>query len=42
MSTTVYYPTDLTDEQWTLLHALVPERKWRPGGQQFPVAPKGP
>jgi putative transposase len=36
MSTTVYYPTDLTDEQWTLLHALVPERKWRPGGPGRP------
>jgi len=31
MSTTPYYPTDLTEAQWTLLLALLPARKWRPG-----------
>jgi hypothetical protein len=32
MSTTRYYPTDLTEAQWTLLLALLPARKWRVGG----------
>jgi putative transposase len=36
MSATVYYPTDLTAEQWTLLGALLPERKGRPGGPGRP------
>jgi putative transposase len=36
MSATVYYPTDLTDEQWALLRALLPERKWQPGGPGRP------
>jgi putative transposase len=36
MSTTPYYPTDLTEAQWTLLVALLPERKWRPGGPGRP------
>lgn len=31
MSTTPYYPTDLTEAQWTLLFTLLPVRKWRPG-----------
>jgi putative transposase len=36
MSTTPYYPTDLTEEQWQLLLALLPARKWRPGGPGRP------
>jgi len=36
MSTTRYYPTDLTEEQWELLLALLPARKWRPGGPRRP------
>jgi putative transposase len=36
MSTTRYYPTDLTEEQWALLLALLPARKWRPGGPGRP------
>jgi putative transposase len=36
MSTTRYYPTDLTEEQWALLRALLPARKWRPGGPGRP------
>jgi putative transposase len=36
MSTTQYYPTDLTEAQWILLLALLPERKWRPGGPGRP------
>jgi putative transposase len=36
MSTTQYYPTDLTEGQWQLLRALLPERKWRPGGPGRP------
>lgn len=37
MSTTVYYPTDLTDEPWTLLQAPWPARKGRPGGPGRPL-----
>src|SRR5215471_16507504 len=36
MSTTPYYPTDLTEAQRTLLWALLPARKWRPGGPGRP------
>jgi putative transposase len=36
MSTTRYYPTDLTEEQWQLLLTLLPARKWRPGGPGRP------
>jgi transposase len=36
MSTTPYYPTDLTAAQWTLLLALLPARQWRPGGPGRP------
>jgi putative transposase len=36
MSTTRYYPTDLTEEQWGLLRTLLPARKWRPGGPGRP------
>lgn len=35
-STTPYYPTDLTEAQWTLLLTLLPARKWRPGGPGRP------
>jgi putative transposase len=36
MSTVYDYPTDLTDDQWELLHPLLPERTWRPGGPGRP------
>lgn len=36
MSTTRYYPTDLTEGQWQLLLPLLPARKWRPGGPGRP------
>jgi transposase len=36
MSTTQYYPTDLTEAQGTLLGALLPPRQWRPGGPGRP------
>lgn len=36
MSTTRYYPTDLTEEQWVLLVSLLPGRRWRPGGPGRP------
>ena len=36
MSTRRYYPTDLTEGQWQLLLALLPARKWRPGGPGRP------
>ena len=36
MSTMQYYPTDLTEAQWTLLLALLPARKWHPGGPGRP------
>jgi transposase len=36
MSTTQYYPTDLTEARWTLLLTLLPERKWHPGGPGRP------
>jgi transposase len=29
-------PTDVTDDQWELLHPLLPERTWRPGGPGRP------
>src|SRR4029450_10551898 len=31
-----YYPTDLTEAQWTLLLGLLPARKWGPGGPGRP------
>lgn len=36
MSTTRYYPTDLTEAQWTRLQTLLPAGKWRPGGPGRP------
>jgi putative transposase len=36
MSTMRYYPTDLTEGQWQLLLALLPARKWQPGGPGRP------
>jgi putative transposase len=36
MSTDYAYPTDVTDDQWELLHSLLPERTWRPGGPGRP------
>ena len=32
MSTVCHSPTDVSDEQWDLLHLLLPKPKWRPGG----------
>jgi putative transposase len=36
MSTTRDYPTDVTEAQWQLLRALLPTRKWHPGGPGRP------
>jgi putative transposase len=36
MSTTRYYPTDVTEAQWALLLAMLPARRWRPGGPGRP------
>jgi putative transposase len=36
MSANNHYPTDLTDEQWDVLHCLLPQRAWRPGGRGRP------
>jgi len=36
MSTARYYPTDLTEAQWTLLRTLLPARQWRAGGPGRP------
>jgi len=36
MSTTRYSPTDLTEARWQFLLALLPARKWRPGGPGRP------
>jgi putative transposase len=36
MSANTHYPTDLTDAQWELLHCLLPQRAWRPGGRGRP------
>src|SRR4029450_5471622 len=36
MSTMPYYPTDLPEAQWPLLWAILPARKWRPGGPGRP------
>jgi putative transposase len=42
MSTTPYYPTDLTEAQWTFLLALLPARQWRPGGPGCPPCESRP
>jgi putative transposase len=36
MSTVYDYPTDVTDEPWELLHPLLAERTWHPGGPGRP------
>ena len=36
MSVPAHYATDLTDAQWELLAALLPARKWKPGGAGRP------
>jgi transposase len=36
MSADHHYPTDLTDEQWAVLHCLLPPRAWRLGGRGRP------
>ncbi len=36
MSANHPYPTDLTEEQWDVLHCLLPPRAWRPGGRGRP------
>ena len=36
MSAGCNYPTDLSDDQWELLHSLLPERKWHPGRRGRP------
>jgi len=32
MSTACHSPTDVSDEQWAILHLLLPKATWRPGG----------
>ena len=32
MSTSTYYPTSLSHEQWSVLQLMLPEPKWQPGG----------
>ena len=36
MSACWQYETDLTDEQWEVLHPLLPAQQWRPGGPGRP------
>jgi putative transposase len=36
MSADHHYPTDLSDEQWDLLQAVLPPRAWHPGGRGRP------
>ena len=36
MSACCQYETDLTDEQWEVLHPLLPVRQWHPGGPGRP------
>jgi putative transposase len=36
MSACCQYATDLTEEQWDVLHPLLPARQWRPGGPGRP------
>jgi len=36
MSTSVHYPTDVSDEQWEVLAPLMPPPKWQPGGPGRP------
>jgi putative transposase len=36
MSACCQYKTDLTDEQWEVLHPLLAVRRWRPGGPGRP------
>lgn len=36
MSAAPHYPTDLSDEQWDLLQAVLPPRGWHPGGRGRP------
>src|SRR5262245_11730020 len=37
MSACCQYETDLTDEQWEVLHPLLPAPQWRPGGPGRPA-----
>ena len=36
MSTPTHYATSLSDEQWHVLHLMLPEPKWQPGGPGRP------
>jgi len=36
MSACCQYETDLPDEQWEMLHPLLPVQQWRPGGPGRP------
>jgi transposase len=36
MSTPTYYPTSLSDEQWSVLQLLLPKSKQQPGGPGWP------
>jgi transposase len=37
MSADHHSPTDLSDEQWDLLQAMLPPRAWHPGGRGRPT-----
>ena len=37
MSADHYYPTDLSDEQWDLRQAVLPQRAERAGGRGRPL-----
>jgi len=36
MSTSAHYATSLSDEQWSVLHLMLPEPKWQSGGPGRP------
>ena len=36
MSTSAHYATSLSDEHWSVLHLMLPEPKWQPGGAGRP------
>jgi putative transposase len=36
MSTSAHYATSLSDEQWHVVHLMLPEPKWQPGGPGRP------
>lgn len=36
MSTSSHYPTNVSDEQWSVLQLMLPDSKWQPGGPGRP------